>query len=136
MPLFSTATAVLCFVDPVVCYAADEVLNVVATRVYDLKTTIDMNKTLIKMAKTLNENKRSGSDFIWTPNHIGKSLYSWAVMNADKNYSGGAVTPMNDLIEKVNSSGEESNGDDKSLKRNVGRVNGEKDCRSKKIKKL
>ena len=101
-----------------------------------------MNKTLIKMAKTLNEYKKSdgskagGSDFIWTPNDIGKGLYCWAVMNADKNYSGGAVTPMNDLIEKVNSSGEESNGDDKSLKRNVGRVNGEKDCSSKKIRKL
>ena len=42
---------------------------------------------------------------------------------------------MNDLIEKVNSSGEESLGDDKSLKRSVGRVNGEKDTSSKKIRK-
>ena len=55
-----------------------------------------MNKTLIKMAKTLNDNNKasSDSDFIWTPNDIGKSLYCWAIMNADKNYSSGVVTPM------------------------------------------
>ena len=90
-----------------------------------------MNKTLIKMAKTLNDNNKasSDSDFIWTPNHIGKSLYCWAIMNADKNYSGGAITPMTDLIEKVNSS------DEKNLKRSASRVNGEKRLSNKKIKK-
>ena len=90
-----------------------------------------MNKTLIKMAKTLNDNNKasSDSDFIWTPNHIGKSLYCWAIMNADKNYSGGAVTPMTDLIKKVNS------GDEKNLKRGASRKNGEKELSNKKIKK-
>ena len=74
---------------PLVCYAADEVLNVAATRVYDLKTTLSMNKNLIEMTKTLNAGAKSESDsFIWAPNHIGKGLYSWAVMNADKGYSG------------------------------------------------
>ena len=89
-----------------------------------------MNKTLIKMAKTLNDNNKasSDSDFIWTPNDIGKSLYCWAIMNADKNYSGGAVTPMTDLITKVNS------GEEKNLKRSAGRMNGEKELSNKKSK--
>ena len=48
-----------------------------------------MNKNLIEMTKTLNAGTKSGSDsFIWAPNHIGKGLYSWAVMNADRGYSG------------------------------------------------
>ena len=55
---------------------------------------ISMNKNLIEMTKTLNGSK-SGSDyFIWAPNHIGKGLYCWAVMNADRGYSGGPVSPM------------------------------------------
>ena len=44
-----------------------------------------MNKNLIEMTKTLNAETKSESDsFIWAPNHIGKGLYSWAVMNADR----------------------------------------------------
>ena len=84
----ATATSILSFVDPLICYAADEVLNVAATRVYDLKTTVSMNKNLIEMTKTLNGTKSRSDSFIWAPNHIGKGLYSWAVMNADRGYSG------------------------------------------------
>jgi len=134
----ATATSILCFVDPLVCYAADEVLNVAATRVYDLKTTISMNKNLIKMTKALNEDKIGSNLCTWAPNHIGKGLYCWAVMNADKGYSGGPVSPMADLIEKVNAAvgnDEETNGSRKCVKRVLTTMDNMKDSTKKRTKK-
>ena len=43
-----------------------------------------MNKNLIEMTKKLNKAKTGNDSFTWAPNHIGKGLYCWAVMNADR----------------------------------------------------
>lgn len=133
----ATATSILSFVDPLVCYAADEVLNVAATRVYDLKTTVSMNKNLIEITKTLNETKSGSDSFIWAPNHIGKGLYSWAVMNADKGYSGGPVSPMTDLITKVNAgcNDEENKESSKGVKRVLVEMDNKNNSTKKRVKK-
>merc|ERR1712156_914913 len=134
----ATATSILCLVDPLVCYAADEVLNVAATRVYDLKTTVSMNKNLIEMTKRLNKAKTGKDSFIWAPNYIGKGLYCWAVMNADRGYSGGPVSPMADLIEKINAVGnedEKTNGSNKGVKRVLASKDYKEDSNKKRTKR-
>ena len=95
-----------------------------------------MNKNLIEMTKKLNKAKNGNDSFIWAPNHIGKGLYCWAVMNADKGYSGGPVSPMTDLIEKVNAVGndEKTNGSNKSVKRVLTSKDNKEDSNKKRTK--
>ena len=97
-----------------------------------------MNKNLIEMAKTLNGTKIGNSSFIWAPNHIGKGLYCWAVMNADKGYSGGPVSPMKDLIAKVNAVGDdkESGESCQGVKRVLADMDNKKDSSKKRDKKV
>ena len=96
-----------------------------------------MNKNLIEMTKTLNGTKSGSDSFIWAPNHIGKGLYSWAVMNADTGYSGGPVSPMSDLIAKVNADGTdvETNGSSKGEKRVLVDMDNKKNSTKKRVKK-
>ena len=96
-----------------------------------------MNKNLIEMTKKLNKAKTGNDSFTWAPNHIGKGLYCWAVMNADKGYSGGPVSPMTDLIEKVNAVGndEKTNGSNKGVKRVLTSKDNKEDSNKKRTKR-
>ena len=99
----ATATAILCFVDPLVAYASDEVLESVngCERDYTKDSIIGTNKALIDKAKALNLNAKDDL-FEWTPHAIGKALYACAAMNVTTNYGGKAQDVMQDLINQVN----------------------------------